>query len=225
MKDIKLFALFILAFTLNQTSFAQENNGRPPGMTPNPAKKESARNTTSQREILVNNHDFDVTPPMLEKQQDVFFPTDFENIQDELLNSADRRELVEAINGLRDQMNGLMAAYEDLKLENGIIRESLSNCCSDSALGLSAKDAYLLQNVPNPYQTTTEIKYFIPRGLNNIQIELRDITGVLLQTFQIEEAGYGRLIFDGSRLSSGSYLYFLSVDGEAVDSKVMILNK
>lgn len=224
MKNIKLIALFIFALALTQTTYGQEN-GRPAGMTPNPAKKETVRNGDSQRDKLVNGHDFDVAPPIREKEEDLIFPADFQSIQDELVNSSDKRELVAAINELRNQMNRLIAAYEDLKLENGVIRESLGNCCSDSELGLSAKDAYLLQNAPNPYQTTTEIKFFIPRGLSNVQIEVRDVKGVLLQTFQIDDAGYGQINIDGTRLSAGSYLYFLSVDGEAVDSKVMILNK
>ncbi|MCI5081386.1 MAG: T9SS type A sorting domain-containing protein [Saprospiraceae bacterium] len=225
MKNIKLVTLFIFALCLSQVTYGQDNNGRPAGARPGAVEKNTTRNSESQSNTLVNGHDFDVAPPMREAQEDLVFPQDFKNIQDELLNSTDRLELINAMNEMRRQMNALVSAYEDLKQENRVIRESLGNCCSDAELGLTAKDAYLLQNAPNPYQTTTEIQYYVPRGLNNVQIEIRDVTGVLIQTFDINQPGFGKLEVNGNRLASGSYLYFLSIDGEAIDSKVMILNK
>jgi len=93
---------------------------------------------------------------------------------------------------------------------------------SDDYLPSSTK---LFQNYPNPFNPTTLIKYQLPEEVN-VTIKLFNILGqeirVLLNSQH--EAGYYELSFDGSGLSSGTYIYRITA-GDFTDSKKLILLK
>lgn len=83
----------------------------------------------------------------------------------------------------------------------------------------------LYQNFPNPFNPTTQIKYQLPKYVY-VTIKLYDILGreisVLLDKEQ--KAGYYEISFDGSQLSSGTYIYQI-IAGDFTDSKKLLLMK
>ncbi len=95
----------------------------------------------------------------------------------------------------------------------------------------------LEQNYPNPFNPTTTISYSISgrfasssfaRGLKGMFVTLKvyDILGRVVSTLvnKNQKPGNYRIIFDGSKLSSGIYFYQLSV-GSSIQTKKMIFNK
>ena len=86
-------------------------------------------------------------------------------------------------------------------------------------------NAFLFQNTPNPFTAETEIKYFVPLNANNAVVYVFSLNGNLLLTKSITQVGNGSVIINGSELEAGMYIYTLSVDGQEIDSKRMILNK
>ena len=86
-------------------------------------------------------------------------------------------------------------------------------------------NAFLFQNTPNPFTAETEIKYFVPLNANNAVVYVFSLNGNLLLTKSITQLGNGSVIINGSELEAGMYIYTLSVDGQEIDSKRMILNK
>jgi hypothetical protein len=95
-------------------------------------------------------------------------------------------------------------------------------------------DSYLLsQNYPNPFNPVTSIRYDIPQS-SNVSLKVYDINGKEVMTLvdQIKEAGYYKVEFNGSNLSSGVYYYRLEVSpsnspgaGFFVYTKKMLLLK
>ncbi|MCK9282082.1 MAG: T9SS type A sorting domain-containing protein [Melioribacteraceae bacterium] len=83
----------------------------------------------------------------------------------------------------------------------------------------------LNQNYPNPFNPSTTISYSIP-STQHVMIGLFDILGKKISTLVDEEklAGTYHLIFDGTKLASGVYLYEL-LSGSTNISKKMILIK
>ena len=85
----------------------------------------------------------------------------------------------------------------------------------------------LAQNYPNPFNPTTTIAFALPKaGLVNLKVY--DILGrevMRLVNNQQFEAGWNKVYLDGSRLSSGIYFYSLSVNGNQIDTKRMVLVK
>lgn len=81
------------------------------------------------------------------------------------------------------------------------------------------------QNYPNPFNPTTRISYSI-RKPGNVKLEVYDIYGSRVATLVdgIQDAGEHSFDFDGSRLSSGLYIYRIQA-GEYTASRKMTLIK
>jgi len=85
----------------------------------------------------------------------------------------------------------------------------------------------LLQNYPNPFNPNTKIRYDIKQQAVNVKLIVYDIIGKEIITLvnQKENAGSYEADFDGTGYSSGVYFYQLSVEGNIIDTKKMILLK
>ncbi|MBI1937531.1 MAG: T9SS type A sorting domain-containing protein [Ignavibacteriales bacterium] len=89
----------------------------------------------------------------------------------------------------------------------------------------------LSQNYPNPFNPTTKIKYTIPQS-SFVSVKIYDLLGREVTTLVNKEqsAGNYEVNFDGSKLSSGIYIYTIRVyspgrAGNFVDNKKMALVK
>ncbi|MCR9098406.1 MAG: T9SS type A sorting domain-containing protein [bacterium] len=218
--------IFILCLTaagiplLAQEQTTELDNGRPAGMTSKPVQKSDL--PTYDRSHENSNQDWDVHRNLpKQEEQTMVYPQDILVLQDELFNTSSRQEVVEQLEAMKALLRQLQAGQEALKRENEIFRRSLAACCAADETGLGVKDAYLLQNAPNPFINNTRIEYFVPRNLGNAVIELRDIKGALIASYPVRP-GNSSLNIDRNNLDAGSYLYALVVDGKMVDTKVMI---
>lgn len=86
-------------------------------------------------------------------------------------------------------------------------------------------NAFLYQNIPNPFTFNTEIKYYIPENSNNAVLYVFNLQGNLLMSEKIFDTGNGSIAINGSLLNPGMYVYSLLIDGQEVDTKRMILTK
>lgn len=84
--------------------------------------------------------------------------------------------------------------------------------------------ATLEQNVPNPFNSATVINYNVPETAADAKITILDNQGKVVKTVDVQ-VGQGQLNLEASTLPSGTYHYQLSVDGDVIDSKAMILTK
>ncbi len=88
----------------------------------------------------------------------------------------------------------------------------------------------LSQNYPNPFNPVTMIDYRIPSDMN-VTIAVFDISGKLVKNIlnnEMKSAGFYSVEFNGSDLSSGTYIYKIIAKGngqEFSESKKMILLK
>lgn len=84
---------------------------------------------------------------------------------------------------------------------------------------------YSTSNHPNPFNPTTTISYQLPEN-SFVTIKVFDILGKEVATLvnEIKPAGYYSVNFNGSKLSSGIYIYTLSANG-IIHTKKMLLAK
>jgi photosystem II stability/assembly factor-like uncharacterized protein len=89
----------------------------------------------------------------------------------------------------------------------------------------SPANFYLYQNFPNPFNSLTSIKYFIP-VLSYVILSVFDVLGNKIVTLENEEkpAGVYEVEFNGTNLSSGIYFYRLN-SGNFSQTKKFILLK
>jgi hypothetical protein len=87
-------------------------------------------------------------------------------------------------------------------------------------------DKYILyQNYPNPFNPWTMIKYDIPKD-GFVTIKIYDMLGREITELvgENEKAGFYSILFNGSNLSSGMYLYKIQA-GSYSQTKKMVLIK
>lgn len=84
----------------------------------------------------------------------------------------------------------------------------------------------LQQNYPNPFNPTTQIKYDIAKA-SYVAIKVFDVLGNEVATVFNGNLAAGKYSadFNASNLATGIYFYSLSVDGQKIDTKKMILVK
>lgn len=217
-----IFAAFLLCGNLAAQNVGTDNNGRKVGASAKAAPTEvPAEKAPTDPENVID--DRDIPGELREPRPDIFLPAAIEELRDELYNSASVPQVVAEVEALKTVLLNVQAEQEKLKYENEMLRKQLNNCCSANALGLAAKDAYLLQNAPNPFQASTELNYFVPESAGDAQLEIHDLKGISLQTFELKK-GRGSIQLDAAQWPAGVYVYFLIVDKEMIDSKVMIVN-
>lgn len=86
------------------------------------------------------------------------------------------------------------------------------------------KAAYLEQNSPNPFNTETRIRYFVPSCATKAEIQISSLAGILLHTLEAPEKGTNaEVTLHAKMLQSGTYIYTLVVDGVQTDSKKMVI--
>ena len=87
------------------------------------------------------------------------------------------------------------------------------------------EDHSLYYNYPNPFNSSTKIKFALPKS-ETVKIEVYNIIGQKLQTLLNKSmpAGYHEVEFNGQNLYSGIYLYRIET-GDWSDVKKMLLVK
>ena len=84
----------------------------------------------------------------------------------------------------------------------------------------------LFQNVPNPFNSATTIKYQLGDNAKNAKICIYNLTGKQLQCYDLPAIkGENTIEVRASSLQSGMYLYSLIVNEQLVDTKRMILTE
>ena len=95
----------------------------------------------------------------------------------------------------------------------------------------SASTFSLNQNVPNPFNPTTEISFAVPDGGANVSLRIYDVTGRLVRTLVdgFEPAGTQAVTWFGKNdqgrpVASGVY-YYLMTGPDFAEKKKMVLLK
>ncbi|MCC6690698.1 MAG: tail fiber domain-containing protein [Bacteroidia bacterium] len=145
--------------------------------------------------------------------------------------------LVKAVQELSKTVDSLTIALsqaQGMKTNNNMFRNSneIENTKteSNSIAGVISSlpntiGASLLQNIPNPFNKETSIKYILPNSVQNASIMIFDLQGKLVKTSPITNFGNGAVTINGNELNAGMFVYSLIADGKIIDTKRMILTE
>jgi hypothetical protein len=97
------------------------------------------------------------------------------------------------------------------------------NSQKGATIGATNKQNLLYQNAPNPFSASTQIEYFIIDNTQNAMINIYNMNGTQLKSIQLHQTGSGFITISGSEFTAGMYMYALIADGQAIDTKQMIL--
>jgi hypothetical protein len=83
---------------------------------------------------------------------------------------------------------------------------------------------YSISNYPNPFNPTTTVNYQLPKS-GYVTLKIYDILGKEVATLVNEnkEAGYYKVNFNASKLSSGIYVYKLTGNNVNISKKMILM--
>ena len=136
---------------------------------------------------------------------------------------AENREFRNRLADVRQQLSQIHSKLDAQE-------QSLDECCEakenprgfENLAGLPG--AYLGQNIPNPFENSTVIPYFISEETEGMAfIRVFDLNGKQIQEFKLATKGMSQVEFVTGNLPAGIYSYSLFVNDEKVDSKQMVI--
>jgi hypothetical protein len=128
--------------------------------------------------------------------------------------------LIQSIKQQQSQIENLNQEIQILNSNNNKLKSAQG---SDD---INASDkAMLYQNTPNPFNQTTEIKYYLPKTVTTASLIIYNMQGNQLKQIQLTTRANGSETISASEFSAGMYLYALLADGKEIDVKRMILTK
>ena len=82
---------------------------------------------------------------------------------------------------------------------------------------------HLAQNYPNPFQSSTSIKYSLPKS-SNVKIQIYNVKGQLVETLidRPMPAGIHTVDWDGKDMSSGIYFCKFDTDNGSITKKMLL---
>jgi len=89
---------------------------------------------------------------------------------------------------------------------------------------LTAEEKPLIQNTPNPFTSSTTIKYFLPSSFQSAIMTVKNVNGKVVKNYNLTGQN-GNVVLDGGELAAGVYFYSLVVDGKTIDTKKMVLSR
>ncbi|MFT5250142.1 MAG: hypothetical protein ACI93P_001877, partial [bacterium] len=139
--------------------------------------------------------------------------------------------LAPLLEDLTDVVSDLQAvnANQQSQIDDLILRiEIREECACDPTLGvgdntLQTDRAYLLQNIPNPFDNTTSVGYFVPFTHSKANIVISTMAGQIVDNISVSRLGVGSISVNKSQMATATYLYTLYVDGKRIDTKRMIV--
>ncbi len=119
----------------------------------------------------------------------------------------------------------------DLQNQINLIDDRLiiiEDCACDSSLNVGTNNpietAILYQNIPNPFNATSSIKYYIPHWADEAELIFSNEMGQLVSRIEIEEKGdYGTAHISAQDLTTGVYFYSLYINQTLIDTKKMLV--
>lgn len=149
---------------------------------------------------------------------------DYDGIMPLLLEAIKSLDSINTSNmALLVQTNNELNAYKN---ELNVLKSNVQNISSNitnSSEAVVGERAQLFQNNPNPFNTQTEISYYVPTNSVDSKIVIFDMTGALIKQVPISKLGKGSVILPASNLNAGMYYYTLMINNSEVDTKKMIL--
>lgn len=126
--------------------------------------------------------------------------------------------LIDAVKSQRQEIENLK---EQISSNSGTKKSTSITTYSNPWTDIS--QPFLSQNVPNPFNEETIIKYSIPAINSYAMINLYDLSGSQIRSYSVSNTGEGEILIPASDLEPGIFIYNLIIDGEEVDSKKLML--
>jgi hypothetical protein len=154
-------------------------------------------------------------PELVREDGDGMLAVDYNGLIPVIVEAIKEQDSI--INVLKQELESLQSTTTSTSIkQQSLVTSIKSNVITSSVL---------YQNAPNPFNVSTEIRYYIPDQVQQATLYVFNMQGTLLRTNALHDRGYGQIIVNASELKAGMYLYSMVIDGKEVDTKRMILTE
>jgi len=129
--------------------------------------------------------------------------------------------LIEAIKNQQLQIEFLNSVIKGQQTNKSAVYEGFDP--SEALLQKTVNNPVLYQNIPNPFNQKTIIRYFLPQNFQKANIFICNLEGGLVLTYNLLNVGPGEIEIQANELKAGFYLYSLVVNGSEYSTKRMLL--
>ena len=191
------------------------------------------RTMSARPALLANEPD-----PVADKRHYGFVAQDVKEVFPELVYESDSAGLLSVdyigmipilLEGMKEQQAQIdqqQQQIEELQEQLVAVQQVLENAGGAITLSADVKEKPVLyQNTPNPFDQSTEIRFYVPEEVRTATIYIYDINGFQKAKYPITVRQEGSITVHGSTLDAGSYFYTLVCDSAPVASKQMVLTK
>ena len=218
-----IYALIVVLLPLFIRAQAPGTNGRAEGVRPKPVT-ESPKTQVEK------------APELADFYKEMGVPVDIDDPGSWLARQADLRSngtteadflpaaVAEKLQEMEARLLQLQLLNEQLRADNEQIRRSMYACCG-SGSDASGIESSLYQNVPNPAVDETTIGFYLPDGVKEARLDIRDTAGKLIKQIPLNDRGNGQVALDRTTMDSGTYIYTLYADQKLVDSKILLIQR
>lgn len=170
---------------------------------------------------IVYEVDSDSENPVLGISYTEFIPVLIAGLQEQLHLIDDQEQQIEKQQRQSDkqaeQIQQMKKELADLKALVQIIAKTPNMLLEGNA------QASMDQNIPNPFQQSTHINYFLPHHIQSAYIQITGTNGQLLKSIKLEGTGTGQITINTQDLPNGQYYYSLLLDNQLFATKQMVL--
>jgi hypothetical protein len=131
--------------------------------------------------------------------------------------------LVKAVQELDTENQKLKQEVAELRQMVLDLKNGLAN--NNNNLSVNASSAWLEQNVPNPFNNSTVIRYHLPSNAFAPYILITDLKGAMIKSIPLKSNGSGQVTLNAGALAAGNYTYSLWINKQQVDSKQMVITR
>lgn len=131
--------------------------------------------------------------------------------------------LTEAIKEQDQIITAQKTEIDEMKSEIAELRSQFNDLKAGQA-GNNLDGFRLEQNSPNPFGQNTVIAYAVPTGTTGARINVYDLTGRTIKSFNLSDAA-GLITISAGELNNGLYIYDLQVNGRQVLERKMSVAK
>jgi len=173
-----------------------------------------------------------VFPELVESDESGYLAVNYQGLIPVLIEGFnDQQEIINDQGELITEQEGTISALnvkvENLESQLAEIISVLTEMNNDVELNLiqaskKADQIELDQNRPNPFRGMTTIEYKLPLKANNPSLIIYNMEGKQIKTIALTDRS-GNVNFDGSNLTSGTYVYTLNANGEQLAQQTMVI--